>query len=263
MDDPEVQLAISRLPVIQQMQTDIGGILYSANVDSSTDGPNPTVSVENNVSMLAGLRILRKILSQFPSSTQTIQTITQIETGILMFFKNYAYDQGAGIFLQGGAIINGQIQPDTTFAVDCQTWLMTVLGKDQVDEWFGTGCAYQVWQKTKQRSGVNACDGKLQGIGYTDGHGVISSEWSLGAVNMCRVLANQYEASHPQYASSLRTDAESMLHAMELLKIQLADKSEAYNYASTRYYIPFGWWANPVPCTTATACKHCAMNRMP
>jgi hypothetical protein len=73
-----------------------------------------------------------------------------------------------------------------------------------------------------------------------------------------------------RFVEDLRQDERSMLSAMEKLRTdtyanarfngtpnkykQLFDLStNPYLYASRRYFIPFGWYANPIPSTCATA----------
>jgi hypothetical protein len=56
------------------------------------------------------------------------------------------------------------------FATDCQTWVMSVLGPNLVDSWFGNGTAYQIWQNTKKIAGFNydSTTNMAQGVGFSE-----------------------------------------------------------------------------------------------
>jgi hypothetical protein len=139
-------------------------------------------------------------------------------------------------------------------------------------------------------------DGSLWGVGYSDQdgngtggsykQGIISAEWTAGAINMVRCLITQYQtiaANSPnpqekalaaQYVQSLQKDHDSMFRYVMTLRSDLYPKTPVYSmvrppnytslipmpldklsfvYASKRYLIPFGWYANPIPSTTSTS----------
>ena len=163
----------------------------------------------------------------------------------------------------------------------------------------GKGTAYHLWQVVKQRAGYYE-DGDtskaLFGVGYTDVNDpaavshipaeakkheyIISAEWTFGAINMCLVLAEQYDdinSSHHNefYARSLRADAHSMISGVNsigalskvddshpLIDLESRDENTAaYRYANRRYNIPFGWWANPIDSLCSTAWGLMVANR--
>jgi hypothetical protein len=39
------------------------------------------------------------------------------------------------------------------FAVDCQTWVMSVLGAPTIDGWFGSGTALNIWNTAMKLGG--------------------------------------------------------------------------------------------------------------
>jgi hypothetical protein len=165
-------------------------------------------------------------------------------------------------------------------AVDVQTWGIAALGAKQIDRWFGDGAAFAMWQRLKSWGGYGM--GKvLWGVGYSDQdgngigpdgtyrQGVMSAEWTAGAIDAVRNLMSAYGAA-PKYAASLQHDEAAMLKAIGALRIDryasadfagkppdyanlIAVKTKPYLYASRRYHIPFGWYANPLPSTAATA----------
>jgi hypothetical protein len=170
------------------------------------------------------------------------------------------------------------------------TWGVAALGARQIDQWFGFGAAYQNWQQVKQWGGYGV--GKtLWGVGFSDQdgnglnadgtyrQGILSTEWTAGAILMVRNMLAMYQAiphASPQYDTArrfietLERDEQAMLTAIKNLRIDtyaavgfpgqprnytklLSLSTQPYLYASKRYLIPFGWYANPLPSTCATA----------
>lgn len=311
-----VQNALEVLPTFAAMQSALGGVYYAPAGTVGNEGEAPVnphqLSVENNFSVYAGLIILRSTLraqlAHDPTADKTkinaaLQTIGimidggaregRATKGLLSFFKNAAWRDGA--FVQGG-LANDPAQkidwvPTTTpKAVDVQTWGITALGTKQIDAWFGHGAAFKAWQnlKTWGAYGVGAT---LWGVGYSDkdgngidsaGHyrqGVMSVEWTAGAIAAVRNMLHAYAAEPPSsprfsaaqtYVARLKADEAAMLTAIEGLRADLYPskgfpatppdyanlvpvKTKPYLYASRRHYIPFGWYANPLPSTASTA----------
>jgi hypothetical protein len=117
--------------------------------------------------------------------------------------------------------------------------------------------------------------------------GINSGEWSAGAINLLRCLITQYgevsvsalnsaeeQAEAKKIILSLQKDHDSLFKNLMSLRSDNYEKSPAYEavrpanysslipmpadtiaflYASKRYMIPFGWFANPIPSTTSTA----------
>jgi hypothetical protein len=81
----------------------------------------------------------------------------------------------------------------------------------------------------------------------------LSTEWTAGAILNARLLADAYEKTHPYWSRELRKDAITMRIGIEALKVRLEDGSIAYLYSNRRFFIPFGWWANPVPSLMSSA----------
>ncbi len=272
------------------------------------------VSVENNASALAGLLILERILNdELQNETDlNAQQKQQVETaldqihamiyggatpqgattkGILSFFKNNAWDASVGIFYQGG-LANDPKSPGDWMptsepkAVDVSTWGVAVLGVPLIDSWYGAGTAYEIWQNVKSWGGFYGPDGSLWGVGYSDQdgngggkfdpNGIISAEWTAGAINLLRCLITQYQAisGGGTYVADLQKDHDSMMEHLMTLRNDLYVTTDAYDsvrpanyaslieipqdklaflYASKRYMIPFGWFANPLPSTTSTS----------
>lgn len=290
-------------------------------------GPvNPyQVSTENNASTLAGLMILNQILTDelnFESDlgseqkAQIQETLGYIKAmvyggstpqgsqtkGLLSFFQNQAWDATNGIFYQGGLANDPNEGSDWVptvepKAVDVNTWGAAALGQPLIDSWFGFGSAFQMWQNVKSWGGFYGPDSKLWGVGYSDQDGngtkgsyqdgIISVEWTAGAINMVRCLITQYQeastnskytqqqqAQALQYVQELQSDHDSMYQNVLTLRVDhyptetayasnrptnystimpIASKALGFIYASKRYAIPFGWFANPLPSTTSTA----------
>jgi len=250
LNSVEVKLALNLLPALKAMQSPIGGVYHST---WGVWGKDPhDISSENNVSLYAGLSMLKQILEENNDRSDALSTVNDLLAGMDRFFLEYAYDKEQGIFLQGGIYdpLTQIFTPSTDFAVDVQTWGLTVLGVKTIDEWFGEGTAYQIWQNTKKRGGFFE-KGRLMGVGYTDDpSSVISVEWTLGAILLVKELQDLY------HLPDLIKDEETMRQSIERLKEKVifnGVETIAYEYADRRYYIPFGWWSNKIPSITSTA----------
>ncbi len=214
--------------------------------------------------------------------------------GLLSFFRNLAWRNGE--FVQGGRADDPNSADKwlpnlQTKAVDVNTWGIAALGPEQIDTWFGFGAAYKNWQQIKGWGGYGI--GKtLWGVGFSDQdgngidadgnyrQGILSTEWTAGAITMLRCMIGYYQTLSPdssqygeakRFTEALTVDEQSMLAALEKMRIdtytasgfpgqpdnyqtlQPFRQTRPYLYASKRYLIPFGWYANPIPSTCATA----------
>jgi hypothetical protein len=290
----------------------------SGTLQSEADKPvNPHfASVENNFSLYAGLRVLQATLRAELSGNSSLETAatrridralaiihTMISGGRLpggrttlgmeSFFRNCAWHDGE--FVQGG-LANDPASPRAWIpvldpkAVDVNTWGIAALGADQVDRWFGFGSAHRVWKGLKSW-GAYGVDHTLWGVGYTDTdgngqdgdrkyrQGILSAEWTAGAITMVRNMIKHYHsvressanyAGSRQYEEELQADERAMLQGIQALRLDryaaaafpgkpndysslIVGPTKPYLYASRRYRIPFGWYANPLPSTSSTA----------
>eukprot|EP01102_Stenamoeba_stenopodia_P001535 TRINITY_DN1133_c0_g1_i1.p1 TRINITY_DN1133_c0_g1~~TRINITY_DN1133_c0_g1_i1.p1 ORF type:complete len:173 (+),score=34.44 TRINITY_DN1133_c0_g1_i1:116-634(+) len=146
---------------------------------------------------------------------------------------------------------------------------MTVLGQQFVDQNYGAGTAYNVWQKTKQLAGYYLPNGSLGGVGYTNDTAVNatqiwSAEWTFGAINMCNKLAYEYSLiGETDYSESLLADALSMEQALwqqaerdqddRWIGGGLLQADGSFVYANARFFIPWGWYANPIGSLCSTS----------
>ena len=275
------------------------------------------VSVENNFSLYAGLTILRATLQTIITRQQNLiakdtaeirEALQRIDaminggmigknrktSGLLAFFRDLAWRNGE--FVQGGLAddpmrTTNWIPNRGPKAVDVNTWGIVALGPQQIDAWFGFGAAYQNWQQVKQWAGYGV-GRTLWGVGFSDQdgngidtggnyrQGILSTEWTAGAINMLRSLVSYYQAipkesaqheKSGKFTENLEMDEQSMLSAIEKMRLAAYATTEfpgqpenfrqlfkprqtsPYVYASKRYLIPFGWYANPIPSTCATA----------
>jgi hypothetical protein len=316
--DPAVQQALAVLPTFAAMQSPVGAVYYAptgtaGNVSGSLAHPHQ-VSVENNLSVYAGLNLLRAILRTQLAGQSTLsggdkrairQALSTIQTmrhggqmgrnrstaGLLDFFRHRAWD--AGIFVQGGlAAPQGQGAAWTPTpapkAVDANTWAVAALGTQQIDAWFGSGAAFALWQQVKEWGAYGVAD-TLWGVGYSDQdgngrtqqgsyrQGILSAEWTAGAIFMVRNMRRHYQkawangaADVKPYVETLTRDEQAMLAALTRLRHDryaqtdfpgkpeeyarlIETRSLPYLYASRRASVPFGWFANPIPSTCATS----------
>lgn len=259
MDSPAMRLAVSKLKTFEAMQDAFtGGVLYApAGTPGAQEGG---ISAENNISLLAALRMLREAIGA--RDPATIRIIDELITrdnkgpGIEDYFRERVYNPAQGILSSGGFVSRGldgtpHFEAYENLAVDVQTWGLTVLGADWVDKQFGEGTAFRIWSNTRQRAGLIE-NGVLQGVGYTDGTSMLSGEWTLGAVRMAKEMANTYRTSHPDWAQQLRQDADKMLLGVQRLKVSNPDGSIGYLYANMDGPTGFGWMARRIQHTGAT-----------
>jgi hypothetical protein len=259
LDAPEMRLAVSRLASFEIMQDALtGGVFYAPTGTSGIQEGG--ISAENNLSLLAGLRLLREALGERdPGTTRRIDALVMRDAkgpGIEDYFRERVYDQAQGILSSVGFVCRGvdggaSYVAYENLAVDVQTWGLTILGAQWVDAQFGAGTAFTLWNNTKARAGV-VQEGVLQGVGYTDGNSMLSGEWTLGAVLMAKEMAEAYRDSHPEWARQLQQDAEAMLLGVQALKVTRPDGSIAYRYAGMDGPTGFGWMARRIEHTGAT-----------
>ncbi len=250
----ELRLPLSLLDALEAMQDPTTGAVFYAPRGTADLRDETEISNENNFSLLAGLRMLRQVLGDQHPQTARVQRLI---TGIENHFSKNLYLASQGIFSRGGFLRKDSAgQPRYVayddLAVDVQTWGITVLSADWVDRNFGEGTAHTIWTNTKQRSGVIQ-NGVLQGVGFTDSNDILSGEWTMGAVLMAKEMARHYRAAHADWATELDNDVRTMRQGVESLRTTDADGAISYKYANKRYFIPFGWWANPIPSIASSA----------
>lgn len=326
--EPAIQNALDLLPTFAAMQSGVGAVYYAPAGTVANDGEAAVdpydVSVENNLSLYAGLRLLRATLRATAAGDAALRgqdrarvsaaldlAAAMLDGGVLdggrrtqglaSFLRNRAWRDG--LFVQGGLASasgrdGGWVPRLTPRAVDVQTWGIAALGARQFDQWFGEGASYALWQRVKTWGGYGV-GRELWGVGYSDQdgngigpdgayrQGVLSGEWTAGAITAVRNMIAAYEAvpaSSPRaaaaraYVASLRQDEAAMLKGLAALRIdryaaadmpgkpadyaQLVQLStKPHLYASRRYRIPFGWFANPLPSTASTAWAVMLANR--
>lgn len=305
----EVTDALQMIPAFQAMQSPVGAFYYAASGTNGNSGqpvPQGEVSIENNISTYAGLNLLRSTLqtelanepltatqkATISAGIETLNTMIGDGTGnytaenpapgsVLAFLEN-AWANGQ--FETSGIVNNsGQWVPDTSGleAVDVNTWGIAAIGPQVIDAWHGAGAAYNTWQQVKSWGGYGQ-GSTLWGVGYSnqDGNGisngqykagVMSAEWTAGAITAVRVM-EAYYADNSQYQQSLQADETSMVAHVQNLQFGNYDAASftnavpklesllpnqtyqgAYLYDSARYAIPFGWMGNPLPSTCSTS----------
>jgi hypothetical protein len=323
-DDPAIENALNVLPAFAALQSSVGAIYYAPRGTAATTADqavNPfLVSIENNLSTYAGLRILQEALRR-ELSAERIDTATRsritsarrllaimidggnlptgVRTeGLLSFFRHFAWNGQE--FVQGGYADDPSraerwIPNNVPRAVDVTTWGIAAIRPEVIDGWYGFDTAYATWERLKKWGGYGA-DHHLAGVGYSDAdgngqgsdgayqQGILSAEWTAGAIVMVRSLIAYYQAvrsdspRYPQagqYLKQLQADEAGMVDGLQSLRFdhylsgefpgkppayqdlavtgKVAGSTQPYLYASKRYYIPFGWYANPLPSTCATA----------
>eukprot|EP00239_Pterosperma_sp_CCMP1384_P006677 CAMPEP_0197848330 /NCGR_PEP_ID=MMETSP1438-20131217/8321_1 /TAXON_ID=1461541 /ORGANISM="Pterosperma sp., Strain CCMP1384" /LENGTH=694 /DNA_ID=CAMNT_0043460511 /DNA_START=88 /DNA_END=2172 /DNA_ORIENTATION=+ len=283
-----VQLALSILPALKALQSPLGSMYHcpeGTEMFPADENEATNVSNENNVSAYAAFKMLQQILfAKTKGTTDKVllaakTDISDLIKGLEGWFKQYLLppkgekDEPRVVYQGGHVSFDGKYEPVKIndvqgFAVDCQTWGAAVIGQKLLDDSYGDGTAYNMWQEAKAHAGYYDETGKLGGVGYTqekNGTAVWSAEWTFGAILMTRKLAAEYKAAgNAQYASALQADADSMWELVRKpVKVcpntdewcggGLQQRDGGYMYANARFFIPWGWYANPVSALCSTA----------
>jgi len=256
----------------------LGAKMYPPDEEEQTN-----VSNENNFSSWAAYKALYFILDYFytggdPDLDAAKVTVGKLLKGLDSWFSQYLLPgkiAGKDVISQGGHVtFDGQYkyqQGAQAFAIDCQTWGLLVVGQKTFDNSYASRglTAYDVWQNAKALGGYYI-DGNLAGVGYTVPNNnntkpdIWSAEWTWGAVFMCRKLSLEYrKIGKTAWADSLWADALSMVSYMsQEVKPDvdgvwsgggLVQVDGSYLYANKRFFIPWGWYANPIGATSSTA----------
>jgi|EP00670_Eutreptiella_braarudii_P006034 hypothetical protein len=268
---PELKLAMDFLGAVKLLRAgDTGGMYfcprntYYGSVGADIGGQ---ISTENSASTLAGLKAFRYLLLKMNKPKRYAAVLADLNSlieGILKYLKA-AFLPAAGHFRTGGGYDpkTGTLKwEDEVFAVDCQSWVGSVLGADQIDTWFGKGTTLKMWEKTKSIAGyAKQSNGFVKGVGYShnDESQVMSGEWTYGAANFLKIVATDSSYSS-DVKKKLMAEAEFMVKAIkdEMQKDYTLNgqKVQAIQYANKRYLIPpelGGWWANPIPSRASTS----------
>jgi len=262
----EVKLAKSVINACLAMQSPVGGVY--ARPTPKGKHPDRLVANETNLTLFAGLAMYRH-LTQGHDDPQ----VEALYQGLLAYFRTYLFGEIAGQLrmhtcgtlmpsgFRAGVMVNGKA---ARFAVDVHTWGMSVLGVAEIDNRYGQGTCYRLWQQVKAQAGFYD-NGLLAGVGYSPSpngepvHDVCSPEWTFGAINMCRILANEYSMDGPNYAPELaekfREDEGSMLASMYRFEAPSTAGTDyrSYQYVNQTYDTGFGWMAFPIESLCATA----------
>jgi len=248
-------MALGLLPSLLKQMSAVGAVHYAPkNTLTGAYDVGYDVSTENNVSVLSGLLMLRYLLTQKNIYLDKLAEINFLIERITEYLRS-SFDPVEGYFLQGLAYDeNDNFVWRYTFAVDCQTWALSVLGPLLVDQWLGPRASVAIWENTKKLSGYHCNDqtGYCEGVGYTEDadKDVFSGEWTLGAINMLRIFARDY--NDPSFLN----EAQFMLDNVntQLLQNENIDGVPVTGilYSNKRYWIPFGWWANNYLSTAST-----------
>jgi len=254
----------------------LGTDMFPVDPDEKTN-----VSNENNFSAYAAFRAFAFILDNFyGGGDSTLDKVKEdmkdLIDGLEKWFAAHLmppFMKGENAISQGGHVsFAGEYvfqDGEQAFAVDCQTWGLLNVGQKKFDAKYGFGMAYKVWQTTKKLSGyyINGTN-KLAGVGYTvhnqkNQTKIWSGEWSWGAVFMCKRIGSEYQkAGQAAWATEMLGDAKSMIEEMSKKSIVdddgvwksggLVQVDGSHLYANNRFFIPWGWYANPLGATSST-----------
>jgi len=131
---------------------------------------------------------------------------------------------------------------------------MSVVGSTQIDKWFGPGTALKVWGNTKKLGGYKYNGVMAKGLGFGQSENVFSGEWTFGALNMLRIFMNDTNSyDKDSIAAEFRYMRESIENEITKVAVINNMRVDTVLYANRRYWIPFGWWSNPIPSLASTS----------
>jgi len=246
--------------------------MFPPDTDEATN-----ISNENNFSGWAAFKALSFVLKYFAKDTSDatlVQAKNQVDTlisGLEKWFSDKLLPSKLfqlDLINQGGHVtFPGVYTPatgDQAFAVDCQTWGLTAMGQKKFDSLYGSGMAMKIWRNTKSLAGFYI-GGKLAGVGYTKqgDQKIWSGEWTWGAINMAYKLSLEYgNSSNGDFAQELKNDADSMRSFLiqPITRCEngswcsggLVQSDGSMLYSNARFFIPWGWYANPIGATSST-----------
>lgn len=272
--DPAVRLARSILPACKAMQSAVGGVYARPSVRGRPQ--ERLISNETNLTLYAGLVMLRQAIQAIPGLQSTVLEVDGLLDGLRDYFLHHLAGtvDGELRFHACGSFGEEGFRPGVTsdgrpapFAADVHTWGLSILGVDEVDSRHGHGACVALWEAVKRHAGFydDTASGVVRGVGFSSGprgepiHDVCSPEWTFGAINMCRIVAAEYELPgrhrDPDLARILRRDERSMIEGVSRFaaKANAEGTASAYLYANRLTGTGFGWDALPVPSLCATA----------
>jgi hypothetical protein len=280
----ELQFAVTIVPALKALKSPLGSMyhcplgtdMFPVDPDEKTN-----VSNENNFSAYAAYRAFAFILDNFyAGGDSTLDKIKEdmkdLIDGLEKWFASHLMPQfmkGENAISQGGHVsFAGEYvyqDGEQAFAVDCQTWGLLNVGQKKFDAKYGFGMAYKIWQTTKKLSGYPGNVTRLSGVGYTvhnqkNQTKIWSGEWTWGAVFMCKRIGSEYlKAGQTAWGQEMLNDAKTMIEDMsKKCEVDndgvwksggLVQVDGSHLYANNRFFIPWGWYANPIGATSSTS----------
>lgn len=218
--------------------------------------PFETLNTENNLSAYAAFRLLAQATGKKSYSDSADRILTWLTS---------VYRADSATFAVGQVWRKGHWQVDDHLATDSGgTWAISALGASAIEERFGDGSAWRMWQTLRRRCGRTADfrppgpDDTLAGFDFTDQYpdeGLISPEWTAGAIfavdELLRLPALTVEARR-----SLERDRRSMAE-------YLRGHAKAYAYGPghggrRQGATGFGW-SSPPEAVSALASVYVAL----
>jgi hypothetical protein len=265
----------------------LAGLRILQTVLQNTDAKDPTLTAADHGKISHTINLINVMIygGSRPGGGKT--------QGLLNYFKHYAWSGNSfyegGIYKNGVFTpevgVHAVDATTWTLAVLGPDFVDNELSIHGVSLFllqaiFGfDGTLYPTW------GGYRTKDGTLIGSGFSsvDNNQVMSGEWTAGAINALRVVTAFYQkgGAGESYINDAGRDylaktQKNMLLGLSFLRsdtyplININNTSDTFRnatrgfpalpddqlgvaYASTRYFIPFGWYANPILSTASTS----------
>jgi hypothetical protein len=187
-----------------------GGIRYAPeNVWHEAEASDPYLELnsENNISAYATFQLLAQVTGKREYAESAERILHWLTTGAVVDAQGQPYaglwDPASGTLAMGAIFIKDHwvLQPEHPTDAG-GTWTISSLGAAKIDQLWGNGAAYRMWQRIRARSGRTAtftavsATGTLAGLDFMDGFSIqeslISPEWSGGGLFALRELLAYY-----------------------------------------------------------------------
>ncbi|MBC7659784.1 MAG: hypothetical protein H7249_08750 [Chitinophagaceae bacterium] len=265
----------------------LSGLLFLEQI-LKNDGESNSIAYRNVYAMIHGGAVSLNGFKDGSSYNYNTPGILYFLKNYAYSSQTKIFEQG-GVFDDAPDAKHFVLAAGMPATVDVNTWTISVLGVPLIDSWLGEGASYKIWQEVKSFGGFCGDDGTIWGVGFSgkDGNGVVnnaggkcthsknginSGEWTFGAMSAVKSLIVAYGSKYPDLAldlasmtkgvQSLRTDRFNNFSGTSYPKdtpknynaiIKIPEDRLGYMYASKRYAIPFGWYANPLPSMASTS----------
>jgi hypothetical protein len=172
---------------ILALQTEAGYIRMAPKVWNNYGDVNfnQIVSTENNISVIPVFRFLAENATSQADKTKYQTALTKLRNALLDMYNVERGYFNTGLNLETGT-------KDTSFASDCQTWMILAFGVDALNsamqaKYGITNTSAEILKTTLNLAGVQE-NGNYIGVDFSSRKTVVCYEWTLGFISAARMV---------------------------------------------------------------------------